>query len=432
MSALEPRYLDVYLHDQRIGWLCEAGRATRFVPNEAFQAGPTRPTLSLSLTVPGNEDLTQEILRNQFDPALYSEQGELPAFFAGLLPEGPLRKRLEATRKDPRDKDDFGILAAAGEDLPGALKVLPADLGKLTDKARAYGVTGGADNLEITVPESAAEGAAALSGVQNKLALSTVTAGKRYTLPVHGKLSDLIAKLPPPGDDSQIFNEYVAMTLAASAGVNIATCRPLKMDTIDMPDLVEVIGPDMHYLAVDRFDRGPSAAVHVEDACQALTMRPEQKYAKREKFVRLLQLLNRLSRKSIDDVRQFITRQVVNTLLANSDAHLKNFSLIYHNGLDPELSPAYDIVCVSALHNFAGYGTNVAIDAIQRAETVDTYRQVAKDAGLATKVVESAVRAAVDLAQDTWPALLKDLDATKPITGIITERLKNLPLANLK
>ena len=113
-SPLEPRYLEVWLHHIQVGWLCEAGGSTRFVSTEAFQADSRRPTLSLSLTVPGNEDLTQAVLNNMFDPARYNQRGELPPFFAGLLPEGPLRQRLAATRKDIRDTDDFGMLAAAG------------------------------------------------------------------------------------------------------------------------------------------------------------------------------------------------------------------------------------------------------------------------------------------------------------------------------
>lgn len=432
MNALEPRYLDVLLHDRHIGWLCEAGRNTRFVPNEVFQADPNRPTLSLSLTVPGSEDLTQDILKNQFDPALYSERGELPPFFAGVMPEGELRKRLEATRHDPRDKDDFGILAAAGEDLPGAVRVLPANLDNLTAAARAYGVTGGVDNLEICVPERATEGAAALSGQQNKLALSSLQDGKRFNLPVKGQLSDLIAKLPVPGDDSQIFNEYIAMSLATKAGVNTARCRPVKMERIDMPDLIAVLGADAHFLAVDRFDRGPGGAVHIEDACQALTLRPHQKYAKREFFVRFLRVLDRLSARGIEDVRQFFIRQAVNTLVGNSDAHLKNFSLIYHNGINPELSPAYDIVCVTALPGFAGYATNVAIDQLQRQETLDTYRQVAIDAGISPRIAVAAVRAAVDQAQATWAKALDDLEAPAALADVVRKRLQELPLANLR
>jgi len=47
-NALEPRCLEVWLHALHIGWLCEAGGATRFVATENFQADTNRPILSLS------------------------------------------------------------------------------------------------------------------------------------------------------------------------------------------------------------------------------------------------------------------------------------------------------------------------------------------------------------------------------------------------
>lgn len=431
-SALEPRYLEVWLHHFHVGWLCEAGGTTRFVPTESYLADRRRPTLSLSLTLPGEEDVTQEVLRNTFDPALYNLHGELPPFFAGLLPEGPLRKRLAATRTNVRDTDDFGILAAAGEDLPGAVRVVPANLDNLTPAARAYGVTGGADNLELSVPEAAAEGAAAVSGLQNKLALSSAHEGKRFVLPVRGKLSDMIAKLPLPNDDSQILNEYTAMRLAAKAGVNVAVCSPRLMSDIDLPELVEALGADTRFLAVDRFDRGPNGATHTEDACQMLTLMPSRKYAEESLFVQLLRTLDRLSVRGVEDIRQFFIRQAVNTLIGNSDAHLKNFSVIYHNGVHPELSPAYDIVCVAALPNFKGYATNVAIEKRQRAETLNTYKEIARAAKLADRIVVAAVRSAVDRAQALWPKALEEVDAPAAVAEEILGRLKNLPLANLK
>ncbi|MBI3230908.1 MAG: HipA N-terminal domain-containing protein, partial [Burkholderiales bacterium] len=226
-NAFAPRYLDVWLHDKHVGWLCEAGRATRFLATEQYLADAQRATLSLSMTPPSAEEITQDILKNHFNPAIYRERGELPPFFAGLLPEGPLRRRLAATRKNERDMDDFGVLAAAGEDLPGAVRVLPANLDQLTPAARAFGVTGGTANLVISTPEQASAGAASLSGVQDKLALSLAHEaqdGKRYCIPVKGKPSNLIAKLPLAGDDSQVMNEYACMQLARLAGVNVAQC----------------------------------------------------------------------------------------------------------------------------------------------------------------------------------------------------------------
>ncbi|MES2071715.1 MAG: HipA domain-containing protein [Pseudomonadota bacterium] len=430
MSAdLSPRYLEVWLRNLHVGWLCEAGRITRFVATESYVADARRPTLSMSLTVPGRDELTREILQNPFDPALYQERGELPAYFAGLLPEGDLRKRLAGTRKDARDTDDFGILAAAGLDLPGAVKVIPADLDKLTATARAIGVTGGSDNLEISVPEQAAEGAASLSGMQDKLALSTAHKGQRFNLPIKGKLSDVIAKLPTRQDDAQIFNEYTAMQLARMAGVNIAPCSVRAISDIAMPELVLALGADKHFLAVDRFDRTPDGAVHVEDACQLQTLMPIKKYADAKYFVALLKILDRLSVRGIEDIRQFFIRQTVNALLGNSDAHLKNFSIIYHNGILPELSPAYDIVCVSALPGFAGFVTNVAIDARQQQQTLQTYKDIAAQAGVSARIAVAAVRDTVELARTLWPQALKDLPAPPAVDAEIRRRLQKLPLA---
>lgn len=429
-KALRPRYLEVWLHGRQAGWLCKAGRVTRFIATEQYLADTRRATLSLSMTLPGAEQVTQETLKNYFDPAVYRERGELPSFFAGLLPEGALRRRLAATRKSELDMDDFGILAAAGEDLPGAATVVPANLDNLTAAARAYGVTGGADNLEIGVPEQAAEGAASLSGVQDKLALSRARDGKRYCMPVKGKPSDLVAKLPLAGDDSQVMNEYACMTLAGLAGVNVAQCRPEPMSTLaGYPELVDALGPGTRFLAVERFDRGPGGAVHMEDACQLLTLMPGQKYSDAKEFVKLIQVLDRLSVRGIEDVRQFFIRQTVNTLIGNSDGHLKNFSVLYHNGVRPELSPAYDIACVAALAGFRGFGAYVAIDKLQRQETLSTYSAIARRAGISERIAKAAVTQTVARARDLWPKAMQDLAVPDAVRVEIQDRLNTLPLA---
>jgi serine/threonine-protein kinase HipA len=279
---------------------------------------------------------------NMLHPAVYNTGYELPPYFAGLLPEGELRKRLEDTRTNQEDKDDFGILASAGHDLPGA------------------------DNLEIAVVEGATEGAASVSGVQNKLVLSTAQ---------KGKLSDIIAKLPAKNDDSQVFNESIAMQLAAAAGVNVAPTTVLPLSTIEVDGLASSLGEDLHYLAVDRFDRGRAGRVHAEDGCQMLGRMPAKTYAETSAYVRLVAVLFQLSPSGAENARQFFLRQAVNTLLGNCDAHLKNFSVVYRNGRLSELSPAYDIVCITALPGFTAYGQNVVIDNVQRRETLATYER---------------------------------------------------------
>ena len=280
------------------------------------------------------------------------------------------------------------------------------------------------------MPEAAAEGAASVSGVQDKIALSSAHAGKRYCLPVKGQLSDIIAKLPTANDDSLVMNEHACMQLAALAGVNVAQARPVPMGEMSAhPKLVEALGAGTRFLAVDRFDRGPGGAVHMEDACQLLTLMPSQKYAGVEDFVKLVRVLDRFSTRGVEDVRQFFIRQAVNTLLGNSDAHLKNFSVLYQNGIMPELSPAYDIVCVAALPGFKGFATNVAIDRLQREETLDTYAAVAKKALVSERIAKAAVKHAVQAARELWPGALREMDVGDAVKAEIRARLASLPLA---
>lgn len=425
-----PRYQEVWLQNQHIGWLCEADGVSRFVATERYLTNPRRPTLSISMTAPGSERLTQNILGKQFDPAVYRERGQLPPFFAGLLPEGSMRNRLAETRMHAIDRDDFGILASAGEDLPGAVKIVPANLDNLTLAALAFGVIGGAERPNVIAPEGAAEGAASLAGLQDKLALVHLDDGQRYAIPTKGRLTNIIAKLPKPSDDKQVMNEYTCMKLAAMAGITVARCSPVPMATMaDQPVLIEELGAATRFLKVERFDREPVGAVHMEDACQLLTLMPPQKYAGVPQFVTFLRILNRLSVRGIEDIQELFMRKVVNTLLGNSDAHLKNISVLYRDGFHPELAPAYDIVCVAALPGFRGYPVNTTIDKRQRIETVETYSAIAKAAGISERIAKTAVKKVVASAKDNWPRALREMDVSSEVRNEILHRLKTLPLS---
>lgn len=168
----------------------------------------------------------------------------------------------------------------------------------------------------------------------------------------------------------------------------------------------------------------------MEDACQLLTLMPSQKYAGEKQFIKLIQVLDRLGTRGIEDVRQFFIRQAVNTLLGNSDAHLKNFSVLYHHGMRPELSPAYDIVCVAALPGFRGFGTNVAFDTLQRQETLATYTAIARQAGISERIARAAVIQTVSRARDLWPRELQEMEMPDAVRVVIMDRLNTLPLAS--
>lgn len=101
---------------------------------------------------------------------------------------------------------------------------------------------------------------------------------------------------------------------------------------------------------------------------------------------------------------------LVNILLANGDAHLKNWSLIYLDKITPRISPAYDIVT-----------TNVYIDgernyALNLGKTKDWYdvsmanfQSWADRAEIPWRVIKPHLDDVLDKARTLWLKDIKDL-----------------------
>jgi HipA-like protein len=107
------RSLDVFLGNVRVGRLSEDGEGrASFRISEEYRRLPRRPVLSQSF-----EDDLSKVYRGRRE--------ELPAFFANLVPEGPLRELIE-TSLQIAPGDPMALLEAVGEDLPGAVELRPS------------------------------------------------------------------------------------------------------------------------------------------------------------------------------------------------------------------------------------------------------------------------------------------------------------------
>ena len=90
--------------------------------------------------------------------------------------------------------------------------------------------------------------------------------------------------------------------------------------------------------------------MHQEDLCQALGILPAAKYEENggPSVAMIVGLLRRLrGRRMARDVNDFVYAVLVNFLLGNSDAHGKNFALLYEADSGVRLAPFYDIVSTS-------------------------------------------------------------------------------------
>ena len=124
--------------------------------------------------------------------------------------------------------------------------------------------------------------------------------------------------------------EHATMTLAAQAGIRVATTRALRL----------VYG---HAVAVRRFDRDGGRRLHALSANVALKAAGEPLG-----YPELAQLLRRRGVAeggvNVEHMRELFRRMVFNILIDNTDDHEKNHVLLVNDAQQYELSPAFDVL----------------------------------------------------------------------------------------
>jgi serine/threonine-protein kinase HipA len=325
--------LSVFLRGIPIGSLERTGPSRyRFsYSEEAIKGDRDDPMARLSASLPLRED--------RFKPS------ESAPFFEGLLPEGAVRATI-AGKLGISEGNGFGLLAALGADCAGAVVVLPEDqpppppevavrpLGEeqlgdlLRDLPR--------DPLGIDVDPEGVR--LSLGGVQDKLILVRLPNGD-FAQPLGGTPSNCLLKPEHERFEGLAANETFCMKVAAEAGNEGAATELREIDGI-------------RCLYSERFDRsveadGTTTRLHQEDMCQALGLLPTQKYEAEggPSVASVIALLRRQpSRRIALDVNAFVRAVLTNFLLGNSDAHGKNFSLLYDPKAGVRLAPLYDVV----------------------------------------------------------------------------------------
>jgi serine/threonine-protein kinase HipA len=420
------RYLRMSLHlpgggRRGIGYLSQYGDILRASFDADYISDPQRPTLTLALRGATEAD-TQAILGAARDVRLSRSDGHWPSYFQNLLPEGHNRDRLALERRCGPD-NEFELLAAAGHDLMGAIEVEPVPLREgIPDTVRHWHTALGLDVLEPGFVESPVEDAAALPGVVTKF--SAVQDGRRYVVKRHGAAGSFILKLPSTRHPDLVANEAAGYQLCAALGLDCAQAQVISRADADLPEQL----PFDEILAVRRFDRMPNGQrVHMEEFAQVLQYEPKRKYGQglMTDYPAMLRVLDRLSSRPAQDVQEFVKRFVAFILMGNVDAHLKNWALMYPDGITPKLAPLYDPVCVTALFESvppADYAINRAIDATLRAFDFHQLEALLKAAGLlrASRLV-SIAKQTVKLAQADWPAVLEKVPPS--VKRAVTERL---------
>lgn len=384
---LPERFFGVWLRNLRVGTLAQRGDHTRFRLAEDYLYDPARPVLGLTF----EQDLG----------ARHSAALRLPPWFSNLLPEGRLRDWIAAERGVSAQRE-MELLAQAGHDLPGAVRVRPIEAADAADEPW--------DEHAAPFRSPVATGSPwrfSLAGVALKFSMLAVQ--DRLTLPATGQGGDWIVKLPDRMYPDVPHNEFAMMSLAALAGITVPEVRLVHRDEVD--GLPHGVWPDHEAwaYAVKRFDRAPDRSlVHIEDLAQVKNVYADDKYAGNYETVGALLYRGH----DVASLQEFAKRLVFSVLISNGDAHLKNWSLLYTDPRIPSISPAYDLV---STRWYMGqdeelglkFGGDKSFDRFRLSTFDRLERRLVTDVGLA-----DAGREVVARVRERWPDVLARFDAT--------------------
>jgi serine/threonine-protein kinase HipA len=237
-------------------------------------------------------------------------------------------------------EQEFRLLSYLGGDLPGALLATPATPNEIPE----YVLQHRAALPPVAVPETASGLRFSLAGAQNKFSMRFRDG--HYYIPPPEEIGNWIVKPPSERHPFVPLNEFTSMSLAQSAGVNIPEIALVPVSNLQGLPPLNLPSEEFAY-AIRRFGRSPTQRIHIEDFAQVLIRYPHEKYGSTN-YEQVGQVLYRYTGQPLQNVQQFALRLLANILLANGDAHSKNWSLIYPDAVTPELAPAYDIVFTRA------------------------------------------------------------------------------------
>ena len=404
--------LSVRLYGEEIGTITYVGNEkTLFAFNDAYIENRERPTLGLQF-----KDSLGDLITD-FRPYKI----KLMPYFSNLLPEGHLRRYL-AEKADIHIDREFFLLWVLGQDLPGAITVVPADGEEWPDEAHNI--------LEGEAAKEAAEDAMrfSLAGVQLKFS-AVQSASGGLTIPTSGVGGNRIVKLPSREFANLPENEFSMMSLARMVGINVPAIGLIDVRSIgNLPDGIEKIGQQA--FVIERFDRNEDGSVtHIEDYAQVFNVYPEDKY-KKASYRNLISVI--ASESDQDDVAEFIRRLTFNVLIGNGDMHLKNWSLIYPDRRNARLSPAYDFV--STIPYIANDKSALTFSRTKEFTgfTTDELAHLSAKAKLPKKLVLDTAKETISLFMERWETEKANLPMHKDVVETIDKHLTNLAVVTGK
>ncbi len=337
--------LTAYIDGQRVGWfeqLATGAIALEYDP--AWQSEGGRRELSWSMP-----------------KSRRKHTGAAPEnYLWNLLPDNDLVLERWARGFSVSAGNPLALLARVGLDAAGAVQFVDSEL---HDELELRGPDGfelcseadiaqrlrelRADPSAWVAPHASA-GYFSLAGAQSKFTLLRTNAG--WAVPKGTTGSTHIVKPGIPGYARSDLNEHLTMRAAALLGLRVAKSRIRHFE-------------DQSAIVVTRFDRvrredGTVERLHQEDFAQAAGVHPVRKYQDRggpgiAQISRLVR--EQLGVRSDSEVRRLFEAALFNWASLSTDAHAKNYAIVYgrrssaeRSRTRPVLAPLYDLASALA------------------------------------------------------------------------------------
>jgi serine/threonine-protein kinase HipA len=313
------------------------GRLT-FVYDDHWRNAPDAYPLSLSMPLAAQEHGPSAV----------------QAFLWGLLPDNERVLDRWATKFQVSARNVFALISHVGEDCAGAVQfVTPDRLDAIRngkgDKIEWLEEPDIAKRMQALRADHAAwrmpsdTGQFSLAGAQPKTAL--LLQNGRWGIP-SGRIPTTHILKPPTGQfDGHAENEHLCLMLARRLGLPTAQSKVMRFEN-------EIA------IVIERYDRRVNgneiARVHQEDFCQSLGVMPTRKYQNDggPGPAETIELLRTYSTDRMADVDAFVDALGFNWLIAGTDAHAKNYSLLIGGGPRVRLAPLYDIASILPYDGF--------------------------------------------------------------------------------
>jgi serine/threonine-protein kinase HipA len=331
--------LRVLIDETEIGSLFqEKGGQLRFVYDSEWRNRVDAIPLSLSMPLTGSE---------------FGHKTVTP-FLWNLLPDREATLRQIADEHGISARNPFALVGARGEDLQGAVQIVPSErIPHLRKRERIVRVSE-AQLHDVLLNRMRATGAThvgedsgffSLAGAQPKMAVCLINGRwyeqRGYTPSTH------ILKPAMPDLKEQVENEHFCLKLGEAVGLpmvrsGVRTIGDLKVLLIERYDRVRIQG---HKRLALTAAGGRVHRLHQEDMCSALSVHPEKKYQHLggPGIKAVMQLLAGSGAPEIDRER-FMRACAFNYVIAGIDAHAKNFSVLIEGGGRFRLARFYDVI----------------------------------------------------------------------------------------